>query len=71
MRALLVDATRRAFGDSPDERLLRDVLIRAYLKPAASHEAAAAELNVSRATYFRRLKSATERVAQMLADGQA
>ena len=63
-------ATRRpssAFGDTPDEQLLRGVLMRGYFDPAASHEAAARELHLSRAAYFRRLRSASERVAEWLA----
>jgi hypothetical protein len=40
-----------------------------YLDPASSHEQAAHELNLSRAAYFRRLKLASERVAEYLAQG--
>jgi predicted DNA-binding protein (UPF0251 family) len=42
------------------------VLERGYLDPAASHEQAADELNLSRAAYFRRLKLASERLADVL-----
>jgi predicted DNA-binding protein (UPF0251 family) len=42
------------------------VLVRGYVDPAPSHEQAAAELHVSRSTYFRRLKVAADRVAQYL-----
>jgi hypothetical protein len=66
VRTLLEDAAERAFGDTPDERLLRSVLIRGYFEPAGSHEAAARELHLSRAAYFRRLRSASERVASWL-----
>jgi predicted ATPase len=62
VRRLIREAAEHAFGDSHDERLLRRVLVRGYLDPAPSHELAAAELHVSRATYFRRLKVASERV---------
>ena len=55
-----------AFGDTRDERLMRRVLVRGYLDPAASHEPAADELNLSRAAYFRRLKQASERLAEYL-----
>ena len=51
----------------PDEQLLRRVLVRGYFEPAASHEHAARELHLSRAAYFRRLRSASERVAAWLA----
>ena len=61
------DAAERAFGDTPDEQLLRRVLLRGYFDPAPSHEAAAHELHLSRAAYFRRLRAASERVAEWLA----
>ena len=63
VRALLEDAAERAFGDTDSELLMRQVLVRGYLDPAPSHEAAAEELNLSRAAYFRRLKQASERLA--------
>lgn len=66
VRALLEDAAARAFGDTESERLMRRVLERGYLDPAASHEQAAEELNLSRAAYFRRLKLASERLADVL-----
>ena len=45
---------------------MRRILDRAYLHPAASHELAARELNVSRATYFRRLRAASQQLAEYL-----
>jgi hypothetical protein len=66
-RALLEEAAERAFGDTPDERLLQRVLVRGYFEPAPSHEHAARELHLSRAAYFRRLRTASERVAAWLA----
>jgi hypothetical protein len=68
VRALLQDASERAFGDNENEKLLRRVLIRGYLEPASSHEQAAIDLSLSRAAYFRRLRAAAERVAEYLAD---
>lgn len=65
-RERLEEAARRAFGETPDEQLLRQVLLRGYVDPAGSHEAAARELHLSRAAYFRRLRSASERVADYL-----
>jgi hypothetical protein len=56
-----------AFGDTPDEQLLQRVLRRGYFAPAAGHEHAAHELHLSRAAYFYRLRSASERVAAWLA----
>jgi hypothetical protein len=67
VRRLLVEAGGRAFGDSADERLLHEVLVRGYLDPAASQEAAADELHLSRSAYFRRLKTASRRVAEYIA----
>lgn len=59
-------AVATAFGDTENERLLRRVLEHGYLGAAASHEQAAYELNLSRAAYFRRLRTAAERVAEQL-----
>lgn len=67
VRALIESAVERAFGDTPDERLLREVLVRGYLEPGTSHELIAHELHLSRATYFRRLRAAAERVADDIA----
>ena len=67
LRARLEEAAARAFGETPDEQLMRRVLIRGYFDPATSHEAAARELHLSRAAYFRRLRAASERVAEWLA----
>jgi hypothetical protein len=66
VRAALEDAVANAFGDKPDEQLLRRIIQRGYLDPAGSHELAADELHVSRATYFRRLRTASERIAEYL-----
>jgi AAA ATPase domain len=71
VRALLTDATANAFGDAPDERLLQQIMERGYLDPSASHESAALELNVSRATYFRRLRVASQRVADYVLASRA
>ena len=67
VRKLLLEAAERAFGDGPNEQLFKRALVRGYLDPAPSHEAAADELALSRSAYFRRLKLATERVASHLA----
>lgn len=70
VRARLEAAAQHAFGDSNDERLLREVLRRGYLEPAGSHEQAADELFLSRATYFRRLRTAAARLADYLVSSQ-
>ncbi len=67
VRRLLRDAAERAFGDSDNEQLLRKVLTKGYLDPAPSHEHAAIRLCLSRAAYFRRLRTAVERVAEHIA----
>lgn len=69
VRVLLEEAARRAFGTSPEEEGLRRVLERGYLDPAGKHEQAAADLGLSRTAYFRRLREASDRVAQWLAGG--
>ena len=50
-----------------DERLLRSVLVRGYFETLLQPRPAARELHLSRAAYFRRLRSASERVAAWLA----
>jgi hypothetical protein len=66
VRAEIEEAVAGGFGDSPDEQLLRRIIQRGYLDPSGSHELAADELHVSRATYFRRLRAASQRVADYL-----
>ncbi len=68
-RRVLRTAAGEAFGDSPTEKLLQRVLIAGYLETASSHEAAAARLCLSRAAYFRRLRTAVERLAEHMAAG--
>ena len=71
VRARLREAAERAFGDSENENLLRRVLIHGYIDATSSHEQAAADLALSRAAYFRRLRAAAERVAEYLAGSSA
>jgi hypothetical protein len=66
VRRLFRDAAATAFGDSTDEQLLRLIAERGFLTRDTSHEAVADELNVSRATYFRRLRQASERLADAI-----
>jgi hypothetical protein len=68
VRDRLRAAIEQAFGSSPDEQLLRAVLERGYLAQDTSLESAALELHLSRATYFRRLKRAVDRVVAVLAN---
>jgi hypothetical protein len=66
VRAALEEAVAGAFGDGAEEELLRQVLRRGYLDPAGSHESAWWDLHLSRATYFRKLRTASARVAEWL-----
>ncbi len=64
VRRQLERAAERAFGEGEEERLLRTVLVRGYLDPSSSLEAAAGQLHMSRSSFFRHLKKAVERVAE-------
>lgn len=67
VRSLVRAAAMAAFGDSATERLLYSVLVAGYLEPLRSHEEAASKLCMSRAAYFRRLRTAVERLAEQMA----
>jgi AAA ATPase domain len=67
VQQLVRKAADEAFGDSETEKLLRSVLVAGYLEPLRSHEEAATKLLLSRAAYFRRLRTAVERLAEHLA----
>jgi hypothetical protein len=66
VRTLLEQAIAGAFGDTIDEELARRTLELGYLDPSVTHEAAADQLHLSRAAYFRRLRQAVERVAEWI-----
>lgn len=67
VRRTLTAALENAFGDTPGEALTQTVLRRGYLERAdLSHDAVAEALHLSRASYFRRLRRACERVADYL-----
>jgi hypothetical protein len=67
VQRMVWQAAGEAFGDSESERLMRSVLIAGYLEPLRSHEEAASKLLLSRAAYFRRLRTAVERLAEHMA----
>lgn len=63
-RDALRDAVARTFDvGTPADRLLHDVLVLGYLEPDVGHHRAMRRLHLSRATYFRRLGEAVERLA--------
>jgi hypothetical protein len=66
VRQLIQAAARQTFGDSETEKLLYSVLVAGYLEPMRSHEEAASRLLMSRAAYFRRLRTAVERLAEYM-----
>jgi hypothetical protein len=66
VRCLFREAVDGAFGESGDEKLLRTIAERGCLTRSVGHEALADELNVSRATYFRRLRQASDRLAEFV-----
>lgn len=67
-RAHLRDAVARAFdAELPGDRLLRDVIELGYLDPDVGHHRAMRQLHLSRATYFRRLGEAVDRLGDALA----
>ena len=66
VRERIERAVQEAFGPSAEDERLRAALVRGYLDPAACHEAAADELSLSRAAYFRRLRAAVARVAAQI-----
>jgi hypothetical protein len=66
VRALFREAVDGAFGESADEQLLRKIAERGCLTRSVGHEALADDLNVSRATYFRRLRQASDRLAEFV-----
>jgi hypothetical protein len=71
VRQLIRQAAQEAFGDNENEKLLYSVLVSGYLEPMRSHEEAANKLLLSRAAYFRRLRTAVERLAEHLAEQAA
>jgi hypothetical protein len=65
-RARLSSAADDAFGPGPEDRLLRAALDHAYLNEDGDPATAPQVLNVSRATFYRRLAAATELLALAL-----
>lgn len=61
-RSSLRSAVDAAFGDSSTDRRLRRVLELGYLTPGLSETAVLGRLHLSRATYYRQLRTARERL---------
>ena len=64
VRDLLSGALEEAFGRDPEEVELREVLRLRYLGEPTTHELVAEAMFMSRATYFRRLRAAMDRLAE-------
>jgi hypothetical protein len=72
VRRVVESAVTRTFGDGERERGLREVIEAGYLSADETHEQVADRLYIGRATYFRRLRQATERLtATIVADHAA
>lgn len=63
VRGRVLAAIDRAFGESRRDQALRRVVEAAYFERTTSHEQVARSLHLSRATYFRHLREATDRIA--------
>lgn len=68
VRRLVRDVVARTFGHSKAEQALQRVVEIGYLDPAGGHAKAMHRLHLSRTTYFRRLREATDRLAAVLRD---
>lgn len=68
LKELLRQAAEQAFGPEAADRLLYEVVVLGDLTPAVTHEQAMAKVSVSRATYFRHLRKARQRVAVVLVE---
>jgi hypothetical protein len=67
-RRRLREATEAEFSRSLSEQQLRATIEWGYLDPDLGHDAAVLKLSVSRATYFRRLAEAVDRVTVRLGE---
>jgi hypothetical protein len=68
VRSRIEAAVDAAFGQSPTERLYRQVLRRGYLDPDAGTQVAQHELHLARSTFFRRVAEAIDRLVTYLGD---
>jgi hypothetical protein len=67
VRTTVRQAVATAFGATPREVLLLQVLEAGYLGRTSTHEQAAIDLHLSRSAYYRHLRTAADRVvAQMV-----
>jgi hypothetical protein len=66
VRSTIRHAVASAFGSSPREVVLLQVLEAGYLGRTSTHEQAAIDLHLSRSAYYRHLRSAADRVVAEL-----
>lgn len=71
VRRVLQEAAESSFGDTDRERLMRATIEQGYFNRLGSHESTARRLHLSRATYFRRLSQATQRLAGSISKGHS
>ena len=71
VQRLIAEAAEGAFGRDPEERVLRELVRMRYLGDRTTHERVADHLHVSRATYFRYLRVAADRLADYVLEMQA
>jgi len=64
VRAIVLDALADSFSPSASDQRLREAIERGYLDPAANHDSVARTRFISRATYYRRLRSAVDRLTE-------
>jgi hypothetical protein len=67
VRDLITRGIDEAFGTGPGEQQLREVLLSGVVHRTVAHEQVAADLHLSRSTYFRLLRFASERLEAYLA----
>jgi hypothetical protein len=68
VRSTIRQAVAAAFGSSPREVLLLQVLEAGYLGRTSTHEQAAIDLHLSRSAYYRHLRTAADRVVAQMVD---
>ncbi|WP_377852777.1 ATP-binding protein [Allokutzneria oryzae] len=70
VRALLRSAVDLEFGETAHEAQLRTALVRRFFDARESHDKIARSMSLSRATYFRRLGEAVDRLSRHIVEAQ-